>query len=74
MPRIIGVDIPKEKRVEIALTYLYGVGRSLSNVILKEAGINPDKRAKDLSEEEISRITAIPVSYTHLTLPTKRIV
>ncbi|MDO9572869.1 MAG: 30S ribosomal protein S13 [Candidatus Omnitrophota bacterium] len=59
MPRIIGVDIPKEKRVEIALTYLYGVGRSLSNVILKEAGINPDKRAKDLSEEEISRITAI---------------
>jgi len=59
MPRIIGVDIPKEKRVEIALTYLYGVGRALSNVILKEAGINPDKRAKDLSEEEISRITAI---------------
>lgn len=59
MPRIIGVDIPKEKRVEIALTYLYGVGRALSNVVLKEAGINPDKRAKDLSEEEISRITGI---------------
>ncbi len=57
MPRIIGVDIPKEKRIEIALTYLYGVGRTLSNRILKEAGINPDKRAKDLTEEEVSHIT-----------------
>ena len=51
MPRVLGVDIPKEKRIEIALTYLYGVGRVLSNKILKEAGINPDKRAKDLNEE-----------------------
>lgn len=59
MPRILGVDIPKEKRTEIALTYLYGVGRNLSNKILKEAGINPDKRAKDLSEEEISHITNV---------------
>lgn len=58
MPRILGVDIPKEKRIEIALTYLYGVGRTLSNIILKEAQINPDKRAKDLSEEEISKITS----------------
>ena len=57
MPRILGVDIPKEKRIEIALTYLYGVGRNLSNKILKEAGINPDKRAKDLNEDEISYIT-----------------
>ena len=57
MPRILGVDIPKEKRIEIALTYLYGVGRALSNKILKEAGINPDKRAKDLTEEEVSHIT-----------------
>jgi small subunit ribosomal protein S13 len=57
MPRILGVDIPKEKRIEIALTYLYGIGRSNSNVVLKEAGINPDKRAKDLSDEEISHIT-----------------
>ena len=57
MPRILGVDIPKEKRIEIALTYLYGVGRALSNKILKEAGVSPDKRAKDLSEEEVSRIT-----------------
>lgn len=57
MPRILGVDIPKEKRIEIALTYLYGVGRSLSNKILKEVNISPDKRAKDLTEEEVSRIT-----------------
>ena len=59
MPRIIGIDIPKEKRIEIALTYLYGIGRALSNIVLKEAGINPDKRAKDLSDEEVMRITQI---------------
>ncbi len=58
MPRILGVEIPKEKRIEIALTYLFGVGRSLSNRILKEAQINPDKRAKELTEEEVSRITS----------------
>jgi len=57
VPRIIGVDIPKEKRIEIALTYLYGVGRAVSNKILKEAQISPDKRAKDLTEEESVRIT-----------------
>ncbi len=57
MPRILGVDVPKEKRIEIALTYLYGVGRVLSNKILKEAQISPDKRAKDLTEEEVSHIT-----------------
>jgi small subunit ribosomal protein S13 len=57
MPRILGIDIPKEKRIEISLTYLYGVGRSLSNKLLKEAGVNPDKRAKDLTEEEVSRVT-----------------
>ena len=59
MPRIIGIDIPKEKRIEIALTYLYGIGRAQSNIVLKEAGISPDKRAKDLTEEEVSRITQI---------------
>lgn len=57
MPRILGVDIPKEKRIDIALTYLYGIGRGVSGPILKEAGISPDKRAKELTEEEISRIT-----------------
>lgn len=58
MPRILGVDIPKEKRMEIALMYLYGVGRALSNKILTEAQINPDKRAKDLTDEEVSRIVS----------------
>jgi small subunit ribosomal protein S13 len=59
MARISGIDLPKEKRVEIALTYIYGLGRSSSNKILKAAGVNPDTRAKDLKEEEISRIAAI---------------
>lgn len=57
MPRILGVDIPKEKRIEIALTYLYGIGRPLSNKVLRETGVDPNKRAKNLSEEEVSRIT-----------------
>ena len=59
MPRILGVDIPKEKRIDIALTYLYGVGRHMSGIILKEAGIPLEKRAKDLTEEEVSHITNI---------------
>ena len=57
MPRIVGVDVPKEKRIEIALTYIYGIGRPLSNRILKGTGINPDTRAKDLTDEEVSRIS-----------------
>jgi small subunit ribosomal protein S13 len=57
MPRILGVDIPKEKRIEIALTYLYGVGKTMAGRILKEAQVSPDKRAKDLSEEEVMHIT-----------------
>jgi len=59
MPRIIGIDLPREKRVEIALTYIYGIGRSLSNRILKIAKINPDTKAKDLSDEEVSRLSAV---------------
>ncbi len=59
MPRILGVDIPKEKTIWIALTYIYGIGRTRSAEILKQAQIDPMKRAKDLSEEEISRITEI---------------
>jgi len=58
MPRILGVDLPKDKRIEIALTYLYGIGRKMSGKVLQLAGISPDKRAKDLTEEEVSRITA----------------
>ena len=59
MPRILGIDLPKNKRIEIALGYLYGVGRFQSNKILKEAGIDPSKRSKDLTEEEVSKITGI---------------
>lgn len=59
MPRIIGVDIPKEKRIEIALTYIYGIGRSISNRLLRLAAINPDTRAKDLTEEEIAKLTGV---------------
>ena len=56
MARIAGVDLPREKRVEICLTYIYGIGRVTSNKILAESGINPDKRVKDLTEEEVSAI------------------
>ena len=56
MPRITGIDIPKEKKIKIALTYIHGIGRSTSNKILKVCGVNPDTRAKDLSAEEVSRI------------------
>lgn len=59
MPRILGVDIPKEKLTVVALTYLYGVGSHVSNLILAEAQVDPRKRAKDLTEEEVSRITGI---------------
>ena len=56
MARIAGVDIPNQKRMEIALTYIYGIGRKTSNDILARTGIDPDKRAKDLTEEEIAKI------------------
>lgn len=56
MPRIAGVDIPAEKRVEIALTYVYGVGRSNVRKILATAGVNPDKRAKELTDREVAAL------------------
>ena len=59
MPRIVGVDIPKEKRIEVSLTYIYGIGLTTAAKILKTAGIEIGIRAKDLSEEEISRIAAV---------------
>ena len=59
MPRILGVDIPKEKRIEVALTYIFGIGKTRANEILKEAGISPDKRAKDLDDQEVATITGI---------------
>jgi small subunit ribosomal protein S13 len=59
MPRISGVDIPPDKPIWISLTYLYGIGRSNSRVILREAGIDPQRRAKELSEEELAKIIGI---------------
>ena len=56
MARISGVDLPREKRIEIGLTYVYGIGRTSSNRILKEANVNPDTRVKDLSDEEVAKI------------------
>jgi len=59
MARIAGIDLPRQKRVEIALTYIYGIGVTRSNKILAKAGIDPSVRVKDLSEEEASRIAKI---------------
>lgn len=56
MARIAGVDIPNEKRIDIALSYVYGVGRSNTNRILKEANVDPSRRTKDLNEQEVGRI------------------
>ena len=65
MARIAGVDIPNNKRVEIALTYIYGIGRKSANDILAKTGINPDTRAKDLTEEEVAKLRdEIENSYT----------
>ncbi|HNX64128.1 MAG TPA: 30S ribosomal protein S13 [Oscillospiraceae bacterium] len=56
MARISGIDLPKDKRVEIGLTYIYGIGRKTAEIILKETGINPDTRCKDLSEDDFAKI------------------
>ena len=56
MARIAGVDLPREKRIEIGLTYIYGIGRTVSNEILSETGINPDTRVKDLTDDQISKL------------------
>ena len=56
MARIAGVDLPREKRIEIGLTYIFGIGRTSSNAILAKTGINPDTRAKDLTEDEVAKL------------------
>lgn len=56
MARIAGVDLPKNKRIEIGLTYIYGIGRSTADEILAGTGVNPDVRAKDLSEEDVAKL------------------
>ena len=58
MARIAGIDLPNDKRVEIGLTYIYGIGRQTANEILKETKVNPDTRVKDLIEEEVGKIRA----------------
>ena len=59
MARISGVDLPREKRVEIGLTYIYGIGRTSANRILAEAGVNPDTRVKDLTDDEVQKLAAV---------------
>lgn len=59
MARISGVDLPREKRVEIGLTYIYGIGRTSSNKILKKAEVSPDTRVRDLTDEEVKKISGI---------------
>jgi small subunit ribosomal protein S13 len=59
MPRIAGVDIPENKKVRYALRYIYGVGPKFADTILAEAGIDPDKRARELSDQEVSQITTV---------------
>ena len=56
MARIAGVDLPREKRIEIGLTYIYGIGRASSNRILEKAGVNPDTRVRDVTDEEVGKI------------------
>ena len=59
MARISGVDLQREKRVEIGLTYIYGIGRTSSNRILAAAGVNPDTRVRDLTDEDVKKISAV---------------
>ncbi|MBE5937434.1 MAG: 30S ribosomal protein S13 [Lachnospiraceae bacterium] len=59
MARISGVDLPREKRVEIGLTYIYGIGRTSSKRILEKAGVNPDIRCKDLSDEDVAKLREV---------------
>ena len=64
MPRLAGIDLPREKRAEIGLTYIYGIGRATANEILKNTGINPDTKMKDLTEEELGQIREQLNNYT----------
>ena len=59
MARIAGVDLPRDKRIEIGLTYIYGIGRTLSNEILNETGVNPDTRVRDLTDDEINKLREV---------------
>lgn len=62
MPRVIGIDIPDNKRLEVSLTYIYGVGRKLANQIIEKLGLNKDMRARELNEDQVARLNAILAS------------
>jgi small subunit ribosomal protein S13 len=62
MPRVIGIDIPDNKRLEVSLTYIFGVGRKVSNQIIEKLGLNKDMRARELNEDQIARLNAILTS------------
>ena len=74
MPRVVGVDIPNNKRIEYSLRYIYGVGPKVAGLILKEAQIEPDVKAKDLTEDEVSRIAGIIERNYQVEGPLRRIV
>lgn len=59
MPRVIGIDIPDNKRLEVSLTYIYGIGRKLSNQIIEKLGLNKDMRARELNEDQVAQLNAI---------------
>ncbi|MFN2284110.1 MAG: 30S ribosomal protein S13 [Anaerolineae bacterium] len=66
MARIAGVDLPRDKRVEVSLTYIYGIGRSTSGDILQQAGVDPNTRVKDLAEDEIARLREVIARNYHV--------
>jgi len=59
MARIAGVDLPREKRIEIGLTYIYGIGRSSATKIVEQAGVNPDTRVRDLTDDEVKKLSSV---------------
>ena len=61
MARIVGVDLPREKRVVIGLTYIYGIGRPTAEKIIKETGVNPDVRVKDLTDEDVAKMRSVSI-------------
>ncbi len=64
MARISGIDIPREKRVEVALTYIYGIGLTRANIILEKSGVNPDIRVKDLEDSDVQKLRAVTEEFT----------
>ena len=66
MARIAGIDLPKDKRIEIALTYIYGIGQKTATKILNETGVNPDTRVKDMSEDDVAKLREYILTITSL--------